>query len=46
MYWAVGGVVFAVLAIAVVFIGWKAVKGQGTFEPMTEEELSAEDDQP
>jgi membrane protein implicated in regulation of membrane protease activity len=46
MYWVVGGVAFAVIAIAVVFIGWKAVKKQGNFEPMTAEELSAEDDQP
>ena len=46
MYWAVGGVVFAILAIAVVFIGWKAVKRQGDFEPMTAEEFAAEDEQP
>ena len=46
MEWVVGGVVFAVMAIAVVFIGFKAVKRQGTFEPMTDEELAAEDDQP
>jgi membrane protein implicated in regulation of membrane protease activity len=46
MGWVVGGVAFAVIAIAVVFVGWKAVKRQGTFEPMTADELAAEDDQP
>jgi hypothetical protein len=43
VYWVVGGVVFAVLAIAVGFIGWSVVKRQGGFEPMSEEELEAED---
>lgn len=43
MYWVVGGVVFAVLAVAVGFIGWSVVKRQGGFEPMSEEELEAEE---
>ncbi|HEX5586823.1 MAG TPA: hypothetical protein VFZ17_05905 [Acidimicrobiia bacterium] len=46
MYWVVGGVVFAVLAVAVGLIGWSVVKRQGGFEPMSEEELEAEDEQP
>jgi len=46
MYWVVGGVAFAVIAIAAVFIGWKVIGKQGGFEPMTAEELAAEDDQP
>ena len=41
-----GGVAFAVMAIAVVFIGWKVIRRDGNFEPMTAEELAAEDDQP
>lgn len=43
MYWVVGGVVFAVVAIAAVFVGWSLIKKQGGFEPMSDEELAAED---
>jgi hypothetical protein len=46
MGWYVGGVAFTVIAIGAVFIGWKAIKRQGNFEPMTDDELAAEDDQP
>jgi hypothetical protein len=42
----VGGVIFAGLAVLCIVAGFVAVKRRGGFEPMTEEELEAEEDQP
>jgi len=46
MGWVVGAVVFAVLAVGVAVVGWSVVRRQGGFEPMSEEEIEAEDEQP
>ncbi|MET0276087.1 MAG: hypothetical protein ABW073_00645 [Acidimicrobiia bacterium] len=41
----IGGVVFAVLAVLCIVIGISVMSKQGGFEPMSEEELEAEDEQ-
>ena len=41
----IGGVVFAVLAVLCIVVGVSVVMKQKSFEPMSEEELEAEEDQ-
>ena len=42
----VGGIAFACLAVLCVFVGIVAMRSHGGFEPMSDEEIQAEDEQP
>ena len=41
----VGGLIFAGLAVLCIVGGWFVVRKRGDFEPMSEAELEAEDEQ-
>jgi hypothetical protein len=41
----IGGVVFAGLAVLCIVVGYAVVKKRGDFEPMSDVELEAEEDQ-